>query len=289
MNTAVENKQKPKSSNAEMIQVVATLHQTSKIKGGFKELGKSFDKMHGTMQNIEKTSEAQLAVQRFMADGIQAINQNMLSSLDEMAQTKRFTKELVELQKQSNDTQDKQLVQQIIKNMRDAKNDLKDEEKEQHQKLVEELRSVVFDLHEEHNNYEENGTEYTNFEFVILSQKHLEVLDKIGHREFSEIQDKKFLSDTIKQIRRNLEDCEKSMSNKDREDQAFIATIDEKDEDQELKKVFSKASAITGRISEIKQGLVEFENPKESKKALSDQIKKAEKFLRQIKSKVKFS
>lgn len=288
MNTAVEKK-KPKSSNAQMLQVVATLHQTSKITGGFKELGKSFDKMHGTMQSIEKTNEAQLAVQRYMADGIQAVNKNMLSALDEMAQTKRLTKDLVDLQNQSNDTQDKQLEQQIIKNMRDATVDLKEEEKDQHQKLVEELRSVVFDLHEEHNNYEESGTEYTNFEFVILSQKHLEVLDKIGHREFSEIQDKKFLSDTIKQIKRNLEDCEKSMSKQDKEDQAFFETVDDIDEDQNLTEVFSKASDITGRISEIKQGLVDFEKSKDSKEALSYQIKKAEQFLKLIKSKVKFS
>jgi hypothetical protein len=286
MNTAVAEQEKPKASNAEVMQVVATLHQTSKIKGGFKELGKSFDKMHGTMQNLEKNSAAQLAAQRYMAEGIQAINQNMLSALDEMAETKRFTKELVDLQRQSADTQNKQLEQQIIANMRNATVDLKYAQKDQRQLFIEELRSAVFDLHEAHNSYKEKNSGYTDFEFGILSQKHLEVLEKIGHREFTEIQDKKFLSDTVKQIRRNLEDCEKSMSKQDLEDRAFIETVDDIDEDQQLTEAFLKISSITERISDIEKEVSEFESMKESEASLVDKVKQAEELLKLIKSNV---
>ena len=76
------------------------------------------------------------------------------------------------------------------------------------------------------------------------------------------------------------------MSKQDLEDRAFIETVDDIDEDQQLREAFLKISSITERISDIEKKVSEFESMKKSEASLVDKVKQAEELLKFIKSNV---
>ena len=280
MSDDIEEK-KPKSSTAESLQVVAQIYTARQVT----KLGRTMERCSETLSSIEKTNQAKLAIQQVIAQGIGAVNENTLMVLSEVKETRHLTQEIKQLQSQSVDIQQKQYQETLLANLQRSEEYLKNDEQRQKEEKINNLRDLIFDLHEEHNSFEIGNLDYSNFEFALMSKHHLSFLETTDHKEFTEVSDKKFLKDTFEQVKKNYQICESKLSNQDRKDLEFLFKIDEVDEDARIKELDIKSKKIVKDIASLEKEIEKVQGYKNKKSDTSRNLKNASIVLKKIKSK----
>ena len=221
------SKQANRANFSQKTTAMATAYSAMKLRGidsGIKEMNSSMQASIGVQEDIRAFVAANAAQNVALTAQVKSLDAKFKAAAD-MAQ-----KQYLMQQRDSEENRQRRLAEDREKELR------KLEEKE-----LQNLKNTLFLVSEEANLIFESGL--TTLERYYTLEKLLEYTGMINHEAFKEFSDKKFLSDTTKQIKENIKILKGSFTSLDKKDFDTIQDIEAFDEDKAAERFLKKVTA----------------------------------------------
>jgi hypothetical protein len=238
MNT-IEGKRLAKQAKAanfsQKATAMATAYSAMKLRGidsGITEMNSSLRASIGVQEDIRACVAANAAQNVAQTAQLKSMDAKLKAAAD------TAQKQYLMQQRDSEENRQRQLAEDREKELR------KLEEKE-----LQNLKNTLFLVSEEANLIFES--DLTTLERYYTLEKLLEYTGMINHEAFTEFSDKKFLSDTTKQIKENIKILKGSFTSLDKKDFDTIQDIESFDEDKAAEGFLKK---VTAEMYTLKMG-----------------------------------
>lgn len=220
---------------------MATAYSAMKLKG-----------IDSGIKDLNSSMQATLGVQEDIRD-IVAVN-----AAQNVAQTAQLKSMDAKLKAAADTAQKTFLMQQRDSEMNRQRQLAEDKEKELkklEEKELQDLKNTLFLISEEANLIFES--DLTTLERYYTLEKLLEYIGMINHEGFKDISDKKFLSETTRQIKDNIKILKGSFTRLDKKDFDTIQDIESFDEDKAAEGFLKKVTVEIEKLKMEEQLLVD--------------------------------
>ena len=220
---------------------MATAYSAMKLKG-----------IDSGIKDLNSSMQATLGVQEDIRD-IVAVN-----AAQNVAQTAQLKSMDAKLKAAADTAQKTFLMQQRDSEMNRQRQLAEDKEKELkklEEKELQDLKNTLFLISEEANLIFES--DLTTLERYYTLEKLLEYIGMINHEGFKDISDKKFLSETTRQIKDNIKTLKGSFTSLDKKDFDTIQDIESFDEDKAAEGFLKKVTVEIEKLKMEEQLLVD--------------------------------
>ena len=220
---------------------MATAYSAMKLKG-----------IDSGIKDLNSSMQATLGVQEEIRD-IVAVN-----AAQNVAQTAQLKSMDAKLKAAADTAQKTFLMQQRDSEMNRQRQLAEDKEKELkklEEKELQDLKNTLFLISEEANLIFES--DLTTLERYYTLEKLLEYIGMINHEGFKDISDKKFLSETTRQIKDNIKTLKGSFTSLDKKDFDTIQDIESFDEDKAAEGFLKKVTVEIEKLKMEEQLLVD--------------------------------
>ena len=241
----IEGRQMARKANganfSQKATAMATAYSAMKLKG-----------IDSGIKDLNSSMQATLGVQEDIRD-IVAVN-----AAQNVAQTAQLKSMDAKLKAAADTAQKTFLMQQRDSEMNRQRQLAEDKEKELkklEEKELQDLKNTLFLISEEANLIFES--DLTTLERYYTLEKLLEYIGMINHEGFKDISDKKFLSETTRQIKDNIKTLKGSFTSLDKKDFDTIQDIESFDEDKAAEGFLKKVTVEIEKLKMEEQLLVD--------------------------------
>jgi len=241
----IEGRQMARKANganfSQKATAMATAYSAMKLKG-----------IDSGIKDLNSSMQATLGVQEDIRD-IVAVN-----AAQNVAQTAQLKSMDAKLKAAADTAQKTFLMQQRDSEMNRQRQLAEDKEKELkklEEKELQDLKNTLFLISEEANLIFES--DLTTLERYYTLEKLLEYIGMINHEGFKDISDKKFLSETTRQIKDNIKILKGSFTRLDKKDFDTIQDIESFDEDKAAEGFLKKVTVEIEKLKMEEQLLVD--------------------------------
>ena len=241
----IEGRQMARKANganfSQKATAMATAYSAMKLKGidsGIKDLNSSMQASLGVTEDIRAIVAANAAQNVAQTAQLKSMDAKLKAAADTAQKT------FLMQQRDSEMNRQRQLAEDKEKELK------KLEEKE-----LQDLKNTLFLISEEANLIFES--DLTTLERYYTLEKLLEYIGMINHEGFKDISDKKFLSETTRQIKDNIKTLKGSFTSLDKKDFDTIQDIESFDEDKAAEGFLKKVTVEIEKLKMEEQLLVD--------------------------------